>query len=476
MNTIDQGTYKPLGIIKKNLIPLTILLSFGLILSACNEKHNPVSNMSITDQIIMSESANTGVNTDPVDILGFEIKFNEREYDPDNDQTTFKYRVTRDNASGFNYLFFETPSCAVEDLLGYTPTNGDETVIGDGTTGIKWNSSIGQGSSRDYSVTYSGNQPLGMVNATIQGTGSVGAVTKEIPGPCKGIHTISGYVYVDENGNGEKNDGEGGIGNVIVHLLDDDLNVFTDSVSTSSNGFYEFNVFTGSTSTVLNIDIRTESNKLLFDNFSPTTTLPLEVEVDNANVPKQNVGFKPETGRIIERFENPDDEGGIKLRTEKPKFWADEFKFSTRGRQTVFEKDELLEFLKFELINELELTYTFNFKDHPDDDDIKKAKQILTLRGNSTEFQQLRAELLAAMLNVESKNGAVDDDGNPLKDFNSLILKVGAAAAVAQSSNGSSLMMNSTTHETTTFTITSQSLSSGNLLRSFNGGGGGVGN
>jgi len=127
----------------------------------------------------------------------------------------------------------------------------------------------------------------------------------------------------------------------------------------------------------------------------------------------------------------------------------------------------------------LDLTYKFDFGVE-DDERLKKAEEILTLKRRSTELEVLRANLLAAKLNVVSENGAFDENGKVLTDFNLVILKTGAAAAVTLDpppTSGFSLMMNSTTYETYTFTTTSSSIkSSGDLLLSFNGGGGGIGN
>ncbi len=468
MDALDKDQYKLRAIIKKNMIPLTIMLSFGFLFNACTEMQNPVSESTVTESFSLPAASTIGVNEDPVTIQDFTIEFKGNSYDEVANTSTFSYELTRNSeASGFNYLFFETPTCA--NYVSSSPS-ATQTVVED-TQGIKWTSSIGKGQSQDISVTYSGNQPTGMVDAIIQGTGSGDIETEPIPGPCKGIYTISGFIYVDENGNGTKDAGEGGIGNVLVHLLDDNSSEFTDPDTSSSNGSYAFNVFTGSTSTDFNIDV---SYDLLSDdfseNFSPTTDLPLTVTVNNADVSNQNVGFKPETEKIIQKFEAGDE---IVLKTEKPKFWADEYKFSEKGKKTVFSTDELLEFL--DAIDNLEdLAYSFQFGTN-DSDRISNAEKILSVRGNSTDLEILLSEFLAALLNVVSGHGAFDENGNVLEDFNTLILKIGAAAAVTESGNNNSLMMNSTTLETTTFTGTAYS-TSGDLLTSFNGGGGGVGN
>ena len=459
---------------KGYLIPLTIMLSFGLILYACSETQNPVSESTLTQSFSLPASSAIGVNTDPVVIQNFKITFNENEsgYDEGNDQTTFNYTVTRlSDAEGFNYMAFEIPACAA--YAGHTPSSSSSVTDDE----IRWTSSIGTGSSRIHTVTYKGEISTGMINATIQGSGSGDTETKLIPGPCKGITTIniSGAVYVDENADSTRNSGEGGIDNVTVYL--ENL-----STTTNSKGKYEFNDVLAIKGYVLTLEVPEDPKSSLFENFTLTQGADGQpVTVGNNDVEDINFGFKPDTDGIITKFNaDPEDPDGIKLQTEKPRFWAREYKFAERGPPTtLFEKTELLGFL--DAIDELDLTYKFDFGTGGDNR-IKKAEQILTIRGNSTELDELRAELLAAALNVVSGGGAVEQACNvlvknecvQLDDFNILILKVGAAAVVAQSNNGSSLMMKSTTEVISTDSITSLSLS-GDLITSFNGGGGGIG-
>jgi len=444
--------------------PLTIILSFGLILYACSETQNPVSESTLTQSFSSPAALTVGVNEDPVTIQDFTIKFNGNSYDEEADKSTFSYTVTRNsNASGFNYMTFEIPECAADDLAGYSPSTSNVTV-----DEIRWTSTVGSGSSRIHTVTYNGKKATGMIDATIQGSGSGDIETKPIPGPCKGVYTISGFIYVDENGNEIKDAGEGGIGNVTVHIAKSDNTLANKK--TSANGSFSFDVYTGDIKTDFSLEVRQSSNSFLFDNFSPTTDQSLlNVTISNEDKSDKNLGFQAQTGKIIQEF----DDGIIKLQTEKPKFWADEFKFADKGRRTVFNKDDLTGFLQ-KIDDVYRDLYDFEFGS-VNNDRLKKAQDILTVRGNSTEIEQFRAELLAAMLNVASGNGAVDDSGNPLVEFNDLIIKTGIAALISLENEASSAqIMNSTTYETTTFEVTA-SLSSGDLITSFNGGGGSIG-
>jgi hypothetical protein len=125
-------------------------------------------------------------------------------------------------------------------------------------------------------------------------------------------------------------------------------------------------------------------------------------------------------------------------------------------------------------IENLGLSYSFQFGT----DKVTSAQEILTIRNKSTEYEILLAELLAAKLNVVSGNGAVNENGEPIDEFNTLILKTGSAAAVSSNPNlSNSLLMNSSTTEAASITSLSLGSDSSLLLSSFNrsGGGGTVG-
>ena len=449
----------------KSVWSLSILIAVGFLFYACSETNNPVADSSLPGENLTLASTTVGVNSDPVVIQDFTITFNGNSYDEVANTSTFSYTVTRtSNANGFNNMAFEIPACAAEDYAGHTPLKSSSVTDNE----IIWTSSLGSGSSRIHTVTYRGKKTTGMTDATIQGSGSGDTETKLIPGPCKGVYTISGFIYVDENDNKKKDSGEGGIGNATVHIAKNDNTLANKK--TSANGSFSFDVFTGNTSTDFKLEVRKSSNSFLFDNFSPTTDPELIVTISNEDKSGKNLGFQAQSGKIIEEFEKEI----IRLQTEKPRFWADEFKFADRGPPRIlFTKTQLLSFLK-KIDNDYLDLYDFKFGDK-DNDRIKKAQNILTVRGNSTEIERFRAELLAAMLNVVSGNGAVDDDGNPLVEFNDLILKTGIAALISlESGANSSLMMKSTTEVISTDTITSFS-TSGDLITSFNGSGGGVG-
>jgi hypothetical protein len=481
MNALNQVLPKFRG----KLIPFSIMLSFGFILYACSETQNPVSESTFTESLSIPEASAIGINdTEPVTIKDFTISFNGNSYDPEANTSTFSYTVTRNSdATGFNYLAFEIPDCAADDFAGYTPLESSSVTNSE----IRWTSSIGSGNSRIHTVTYNGKKTTGMINATIQGSGSGDVDTKVIPGPCKGIYSISGFVYVDENGDEARSVGEAGIGNVTIYVTDSE-NSNSGSVITSSNGSYIFNVYTGGDERTFKLEIPaatpenvTDINELLSATYLTSEGAEgLTTVLISENISGKNFGFAPDTQGIVEKFENPDVVGAILLNTRPPEYWENEFFFSTRGKKTDFTKDELLGFLTE--IEKLDLTFNFNFGS----DKLKAATDILSVKlkgGNqSTALEILKSELLAAKVNVVSGNGAVDGPDFNADEFNLLILKTGAAAVVkAEPSLNTSLLMSNTTYQTMSVTTTSSLEVDGTstLLTSFNRsgtGGGGVGN
>ena len=461
MNTLNLIQFNFWGFFRKKIIPLSILFMFGFLFYGCNEYQNPVSNVSTSDNLVLqTASASSAIGVDESEVIqiqNFNIKFNGNSYDSVSNTSTFSYTVSRgDDATGFNYLSFETPACA--DLVEYSPQESSTRNDAD----VTWTNSIGSNNSRDYSFTYSGNQPTGMVDATIQDSGTGNIETKKIPGACKGVFTISGVIYVDENANQNKDLGEDGIDEVSVYLLEGNSEISVNE--SSADGSYLFSVYAGNSSKDFSIKLKPESNPVLFENFSPTTNPPeISITIDNSNVSGINLGFKAETQKIISDFEQEI----ILLRTEEPDFWADELKFSDKGKKSTFTRTMLLGYLVE--IENLGLTYSFQFGT----DKVTKAQEILTIRNKSTEYEILLAELLAAKLNVVSGNGAVDENGVPIDEFNTLILKTGSAAAV--SSNPNSILMNNATTESASAANFSSDSGTSLLLSSFNRSGGGGG-
>lgn len=442
-----------------------LLVILSLIGISCSDVNNPVTDNNSAPDARGSESSSDmllqNITSDPIPLNNYLVTFNGKSYDVNTDQSTFSYTVSGTGVEpALNYLSIETPVCA-GPIVGYSPLQSAKVSQSE----IIWESSIPSNGSQDYSITYSGDLPVGMVDAASQ-SGNI-AATAEIPGPCKGIFTISGSVFVDGNGNGVKNFSESGIRNVTVHLLNAEGIEF--SQKTSSDGYYEFLVFTGSKAVNFDVEVRattddtTDFNEQLFDGYTSTNPSEIIVAVNQANQSGIDFGFEPQTEKLILQFED----GTIALNTEEPKFWIQQLRFAQKNNSKAeIPADELVRYL--EVIEELFLADPFQLGD----DKVGSALQILT-NPVKTDLEALLVQLLTAELNVVSGRGSGS------LDFDLALLAYGESAANELVSG--SIILQKSISVTTTEVSASLSTSTSDaqsLLTSFNfsGGGGGVGN
>ncbi len=453
--------------ISMNYQIFSTVIILGALMFACSETQNPVADVSENGPSVSAESSTDlflkDLSGQSVRVNNYDVTFNGKSYNAESDQSTFSYTVSgTDVEPALNFFFLETPACA-----GGAVTFSPEQSAKVGDNGITWESSIPTSGSRDYSITYSGDLPVGLVDATIESGNSID--TEEVPGPCKGIYTISGNVFVDGNTNQQKESTESGIRNVTVVLTD--INGSELSQKTNLTGSYSFTVFTGSSQADFTIKVAEETtlddtdfNEQLFETYTPTT-LPAEknVTVNNADVSGTDFGFNPQTQKIIQQFED----GTILLNTEEPKFWIKQFRFAKNNNSKAeIPAAELLGYL-LEIENLL-LDNPFKFGDNK----IENALDILT-KPTKTDLEELLVQLLTAELNVVSGRGS----NSP--DFDLALLAFGENAAAEESvTSGVALqVIGSVADATSTSTSTSTSDAS-SLLTSFNfsgGGGGGVG-
>ncbi|MGK7371158.1 MAG: hypothetical protein ACNS64_13190, partial [Candidatus Halalkalibacterium sp. M3_1C_030] len=306
-----------------------LLLALLFTVYSCSDINNPT--LVDTKADLKTSAAENAVvqlqntNTDPVPLNNYLVTFNGKTYDQAGDRSTFSYTVSGTGVEpALNYLFIETPACAGAPVA-YSPLQSAKVS----PDGITWEASISSTSSQDYSITYAGDLPVGGVNAVSESGNLTGIA--EIPGPCKGIYTISGTVFVDGNSNSIKSSSESGIQNVTVHLVTGEGLEF--SQKTASNGTYSYQVFTGSSSTDFNIEVRrstadeSDFNQSLFDGYTATTSASKTVTVNGADSNGTDFGFSPQTEKLILQFE----EGTILLNTEEPKFWIQQLRFAQKN-------------------------------------------------------------------------------------------------------------------------------------------------
>lgn len=436
---------------------LYLYLIAAVLLYSCSDIQSPVGEIEQTPV-----STVTGIPGESVAINNYVVTFNGKTYDNGTDQSTFSYTVTGTGVEpALNNFFIEVPQCAGSPVA-FHPVESAKVTEG----GITWEASVPSEGSQDYRITFSGDLPIGAVNATVESGNT--AETAEIPGPCKGVYTISGTVYVDANENQQKNISESGIRNVTVSLVGPDNNILNQI--TTNQGTFRFSVFTGSNSVDFDVVVSestvdtTDFNEQLFDTYTATTPVRTTVTVHNADVTGTDFGFIPQTQRIILQFED----GSILLNTEEPKFWIKQLRSAQKGNGNAeITPEQLLGYLN--VIEGLLLENPFQFGDNK----IDAALDILT-RPIKSDFESLLVQLLTAEFNVVSGRGS-----NSL-DFDLALLAFGESAAAEAAAAPAITSSTSTTASTSvTSTSFSSSLSDAEaLLSSFNssGGGGGVGN
>lgn len=456
------------------LIPFSLvsILAFGMFVQSCSDMSSSVSDLDQKNTDILNVQPDNallmGSISDPVVINGYTVTFSGKSTFTDSEgdvYSTFSYNVAGDGVTAAsNNFIMEVPTCAGSPTA-YSPLQSAKVSA----NSITWESSLSSSSNRDYSITYAGDLPVGYVDATINSGNTT--ETKEVPGPCKGIYSISGFVYVDANNNEIKDQNESGLGNVTVHLIHESGEEY--SQKTTSTGSYLFTVFTGSNSVDFTVEVRNETadmtdfNEQLFNSYTATTMPPSsDITVLNSDSSNNNFGFLPETQKILNQFSD----GSILLNTEEPKFWIQQLRFASKdNKNAVISATEFEQYLTD--IEELLLDDPFKFGENK----IEGALDILT-RPTKTDLDVLLVELLAAELNIVSGRGS-----NSL-DFDLALISYGesVAAEIINSESANILMSNSTT-DAVQFSTSSSLTSTSDaelLLSSFNRsgtGGGGVG-
>lgn len=453
---------------------LFVLLITAFINFSCSDLHTQVSENSNTDflstETELSDQPTIGsFLEDSVPLNNYLVAFNGKFYNEETNQSTFSYTVSGTGVEpALNNLFIETPSCAGTPVA-YSPTQSAKIT----QEGIIWESSISTTGSQDYSITYSGDLAIGGVEIKSESGNTSGTAT--VPGPCKGIYTISGSVFVDADQNQERNLTESGIQNVTVRLSDGNDYLLQ---KTTNTGSFIFSVFTGNSSANFTVEVlessqdATDFNETLFDTYLLTLAPPtITVTVNQVDITGTDFGFTPQTQKLIAQFED----GTIFLDTEEPKYWIQQLRYASKGNKNAdFTATQFIDFLTIIEDNFQDNSFNFSFGE----DKIKAALDILS-RPIKTEFESLLVQLLAAELNV------VSGGGSDSEDFNRALLAFGEAAAanaledlgtseVSSLDTVTSIMTqtNVTTSSTSTLSDADQLLTSFN----FSGGGGGVGN
>lgn len=460
-----------LNLILKNSLTA---LAFAILLVSCSDTMNPVSDISgskagqyrFDSGSLLSEGSS---DTQYALINGvYWVTFGGMDYDAQSDQTTFSYTLNRtpgDNTS-LNHLYMVIPDFIGEDVFIQPGSgHGDQGEVESNgqIRQIKWNASLGSGSTRNYWVTLSGQFSLGAVTFTARSQGNTVGTNNTVPGPAPYVScpdvTISGITFVDANENGVMDPEESGFNGVTVWLMQGSEVIAT---ATTVNGVWSFSEVPGCSDYVVTIPSHTDDssddiNELLFETYLSTTPVSLDISVTDVNSNGHYIGFAPDVQAILDQFES----GALLLDTEAPQYWARHLRHAIRRNGNPdFSRSEMSAFL--DAVMSLTSQTPFHFENMSEQAKLELALDIVS-RPARTTYELLLRQLLAAGLNIVSGKGT----GSPAYDMaiyayaNAVILDFSGSAGKSVD-GGDSISSVGSTYD---------------LLTSFNrsGGGGGVG-
>lgn len=321
----------------------------------------------------------------------------------DSETTTFHYRVSGTGETpqldSFN---LSLPDCA-GDLVAYTPVQA--TTISENS--IKWNNSVSKDGSQEYSITFAGNVPLGVVSSTV--TRGSNEQSYDIVGPCAGVYTLSGSIFIDANNNQIKDASESGISGINITLKEDDIEIGTEI--TLEDGSYSFMVLAGAYSISVGDDLLND------DNYTASTATSIDLGEVTENSSANNFGYLVNTGKISNDLQ----QGYYNLNTEPTKFWIQQIRNAgkSNSQYSVAEINSILTEVEGML-----LTEPFQFGTNKRE----VALDILT-RPIKTDLDEYLQQLLTAELNIATDRGARNEDESLNTGFNRAMLIYAEAVA-----------------------------------------------
>jgi hypothetical protein len=298
---------------------LIVCLSYAVFLG-CDNFNNPVAP---NQQSVMQSSDDTGTFT-PINeatVNNYKITASPGNYNDELNVTIFNYTVSyAGSGPSSNNFYLEIPECAFDafrpDLL--KSPSGKSIVYPyedsrSNTTGVLWNASLSRQTAK-FSLFFDGDIRDGNISVTVD-SGNRGA-TGFIAGPCKGneevveMFEVSGFVFVDVNGNNTKDLFETGIPNVVVSLQGNGINL---TKTTNTLGKYSFTVPVNSNDYVLSIPLTIGDevfNTQFYESYDytgPADNINIdgvpEVKVSVTNVPF-DFPFSADTDKLIEQFDD----------------------------------------------------------------------------------------------------------------------------------------------------------------------------
>ncbi|WP_424493738.1 SdrD B-like domain-containing protein [Salinimicrobium sp. GXAS 041] len=357
-----------------------------------------------------------------VQLGNFGIEFIDRNVTgaQDTRRTTFRYKVIGPSKSSeVDEFYMKIPDCAG------TPIDWSPAAVSvlQGKT-IRWNKPLASNEIQEFSVTFEGDVPLGIVNVSTSEENRQSI--RSVLGPCTGIRTISGYLFIDANEDGEKQNVETGVGGIPVNLLTPDNGPIA-TVFTADDGFYSFSVVNG------DYKLSARGSLLEGEYFIAAGSDNVgysEVEFAYIDLPgvandasDQNFAYHINRQKIIEDLEDD----VLETNTEPTAFWISEFT-AYRQQSALYSEMELREFL-------VEIEKTLLFEPFQFGEDKEGAALDILLKNPTTEYEEFLKQLLTAELNVVSGRGVLKNPTELHDQFNSALLIYSEAVACREGGN-----------------------------------------
>jgi hypothetical protein len=331
----------------------------------------------------------------------------------DGVNTTFQYQVTVDGDPDLSHFNIEAPvGCELTLVSGPDPAGKDGSAPDkyDGVQWFKWDQGQGDGT-KTYSLVLAGNVG-GVTGMVVVKAGQYFAVGDALvpscnePGPPEPppVYSISGTVFMDANRNG-LDDGEPGLSNVTVDLLDGDGNVVA-SLQTSESGDYVFTDLLAGDYRVIVVpenDILDDFNEVLADYFLATTDTHINLPGLAEDAVDNDFGFVPDPVSIIDEF-NPDDPDGNGVifhgNGKTIGFWKHQNAVADKGKGRAQVDAATLQGY-IDAIEELLLHEPFQFDDA---NEFRAAHDVLAIR-SSDALDLLKKQLLGSEFNDVAGRG-----------------------------------------------------------------------
>lgn len=233
--------------------------------------------------------------------VGWSLTYLGKTYDSASNTTTFGYKMTAQSwEKNLSHWVIElgdaplTSSACTNEKYGLDPTTG--------IYGWKCDDGLAAGSTRAYSVTMGGN--LGEAKTAYSVKGGTYFAVGETTGPGAPIqnvvtYSVSGFVFVDANRNGQMDIDEPRVANASVMLTE---GLLVRSYKTGMDGSYTIaNLKPGSYVFGIIFDtpeVPDDVNESLRQYFEPTSSLSRNITV-GPNASNQNFGFAVNVANVM---------------------------------------------------------------------------------------------------------------------------------------------------------------------------------